>query len=96
MDEGTPACVQDPEPGHLDRLVPGADRFADHECLEVTGAVRVVPADGAVARRGARQRVDARIPPAFRVPEPGTSIALRHMPFVSLATNAWKRLEPSW
>jgi hypothetical protein len=29
-------------------------------------------------------------PPAFKIPEPGTSIALRHDPCFSLTTNACK------
>src|SRR5215469_6324851 len=61
-DGGIPALVQGAQPGHPDRLAPGAVALADHEPLEVTGAVRIEPAGGAVARRGARHRGDAGIP----------------------------------
>src|SRR5215472_13695406 len=53
-----PAPVEGRGAGHLDGGVPGAVGLADHERLEVAGAVCVVPARAAVARRGARHRED--------------------------------------
>src|SRR5262249_60863134 len=34
-------------------------------------------------------------PAAFKIPDPGTLIALPQVPFVSLTTNTWPRAEPS-
>ncbi len=61
-DVSEPAPVEGRGAGHLDGGVPGAVHLADHERLEVAGAVCVEPARAAVARRGARHRADFSIP----------------------------------
>src|SRR5262249_23597273 len=57
-----PAPVEGGGAGHLDGGVPGAAGLADHERLLAAGAVWVVPARAAVARRPARHRGEAREP----------------------------------
>src|SRR5215469_3481032 len=71
LDLGTPAHVQGPRAGYLDRLAPGAVALADHERLLAMGAVRVEPAGGAVARRGTRHRADEGTPALVQGPQAG-------------------------
>src|SRR4029450_12887600 len=57
-----PALVEGGGAGHPDGGAPGTAHLADHERLIVPGAVLVVPAGAAVARRRARHRIDFRVP----------------------------------
>src|SRR5262249_9304170 len=61
-DLGKPARVQDPRPGYLDRVAPGAVRLADREGLEASGTIIVTADGGAVACRGSRHRGDPGVP----------------------------------
>src|SRR5690348_3583966 len=56
VDLGIPAAVEGR--GYLMRGAPGAVRRTDHKRMRKTGAVGVVPAGAAVARRAARHRAD--------------------------------------
>ena len=66
---------------------PALSSLAHDEPLGVTGSVGVVPASRAGAGRGARHRADRGVPPLFRAPRPGTSIAVPQTPSRSTATN---------
>src|SRR5215475_13208524 len=70
-DPGVPAGVHGGQAGHLDRSVPHALPFADHEPLRVTAAVRVAAAGRAVARRRARHPYDPGIPARIQFAQAG-------------------------
>src|SRR5215469_5263398 len=55
VDLGIPALVEGGGAGDLDGGAPGAVYLADHERLDVAGAVGVTAARATVARPGARQ-----------------------------------------
>src|SRR5215469_1782991 len=61
-DPGVPALVEGCGAGHLLRLPRYSVDLADHERLQVTGAVLVLTACAAVARRRAGHRVDRGVP----------------------------------
>src|SRR5260370_585203 len=67
-DRGVPALVEGRGAGDLLRGMPGAVGLADDERLVKPGAVLVVPAGAAVARRGARHRTHLSSPPPFTSP----------------------------
>jgi hypothetical protein len=65
---------------NFDGSVPLAAHLADHEHLKVPGAVGVVPAGAAVARRGADNDWTCALPPLLRVAVPGTCRAVCQVP----------------